>query len=116
MILSTLLIPLVLGGESIRDEQLKELNEYINDTHDGSDFNQSVILQDKADYEQCQTDKCVVDVFKKTVFEEECSYISRHYGKQGEGWEIVGHSEVRTEIFLNKKYYDDKKSGEFTGD
>jgi hypothetical protein len=107
----TLLIVLVIHftvyGESSRDEQLKELNQYINDTDDGSDFNQAVMLQDTADYGQCQTDKCVIAVFKRTVFEEECAYLSRHFGKQGEGWEIVGHSKVEAEIFLNKKYYDD---------
>ena len=65
-----LMIPFVVCGESTRQErqQLKELDDYINDTNDGSDFNQAVVLSDTCDYSGCKSDECIVDVFEKTVF------------------------------------------------
>ena len=57
-------------GETTRQEQLKELDAYINDTGDGSNFSKAVAIYDNCDYSDCQNDQCVMEVFKKTVFRQ----------------------------------------------
>jgi hypothetical protein len=106
-ILVLLSVSFIAYTASNQTEQLKELDEYLNDTDNGSDFDQAVMLADTCDYTKCQSDECVVDVFKKTVFEEECAYVTKHFGKIKEDWDVVGFDAIEAQVFLEDKYYDD---------
>jgi len=82
-------------------------DQYINNSTNGSSFQQAVVLPDICDYSKCKTKDCLAKVFNKTVLSQELKYVSDNYGKRGKDWDISGFEEVESYVFDNYKYYDD---------
>ena len=81
-------------------------DSFINDATDGNSFQQSILLKNICDYSACDTEKSAQDIFSRTVFKQECDYISNKYGNQGAAWEIIDNEPVEAELYGEDNYYD----------
>ena len=80
---------------------------FINDSSDGSSFEQAVVLADKADYSRCKDKACLTGAFNEAVSASELMYVSDRFGDRGKDWEVSGYDAVEAYTFAQDKYYDD---------
>jgi hypothetical protein len=82
-------------------------SKFINDQGDGPNFDDAILLNDRCDFSQCETDACAEEIFQKTIFTQELEYVADKFGRPDIDWQLTGETPVSAYVFGIGRYYDD---------